>query len=228
MTRHTVARREAGPLLRIASILLLVSIALAAPAASVAPGVWLTDNVAWQPGGHESDFALKMAATDTFAVIQLTVAEGLDVADVEALSVDSFYIEGTCGGGSPRAQLRIDVDDDGASSVADRNVFVYAGPAPSYAGCAPGAWYEDDLLDGAPRWDASQIGGSFYGTHAQAAALAGEHDVLSVTFVWDSYWMTPHYDLRIDNVRVNGYVLDEPGVGEACSLVHGATGSACP
>lgn len=209
-------------------LLVLAGATLASTVQSAPAGSWYYKNAAWAPGGKDSDFSLQMAAPNTYAYAALVLPAHFRVEDVTAFSMDSYYIEGTCGGGSPRAQLRVDVNDNKVLDAADKNIFVYGGAAPSFNGCTQGVWYSDNLLDGAKRWDTTQIGGTFYDTQVGAIAKASGHDVLAAVFVWDSAWMTPLYSLRMDNLRVNGFLLGEPAVGDACSLVYGQTGASCP
>lgn len=68
------------------------------------------------------------------------------------LEFKSYFQNRSCGGGSPRIQLLIDVNGDG---MADGNAFGYT--APPFAGCVPNRWQYDDLTDELPRWDASQL-----------------------------------------------------------------------
>lgn len=60
----------------------------------------------------------------------------------------------TCGAGAPRITLAVDLDGDG---IADGNAFGYFGPPPNFTGCAQGKWTYEDLTDGLPRWDLSQL-----------------------------------------------------------------------
>jgi hypothetical protein len=68
------------------------------------------------------------------------------------LEFKSYFQDRTCGGGSPRIQLSIDLNGDG---IADGNAFAYT--APPFSGCAPNRWQYDDVTDELPRWDASQL-----------------------------------------------------------------------
>jgi hypothetical protein len=71
------------------------------------------------------------------------------------LEFKSYFQNRSCGGGSPRIQLAIDLNGDGLS---DGNAFGYT--APPFAGCAPNRWQYDDLTDELPRWDLSQFAAS--------------------------------------------------------------------
>jgi len=68
------------------------------------------------------------------------------------LEFKSYFQNRSCGGGSPRIQLAIDLNGDG---VSDGNAFGYT--APPFAGCPPNRWQYDDLTDELPRWDISQL-----------------------------------------------------------------------
>jgi hypothetical protein len=80
-------------------------------------------------------------------------ALGVRIAQLDnMLEFKSYFQDRSCGGGSPRIQLAIDLDGDG---VADGNAFGYT--APPFAGCPPNRWQFDDLTDELPRWDVSQL-----------------------------------------------------------------------
>jgi hypothetical protein len=69
-----------------------------------------------------------------------------------------FVAPKTCIGGSPRIQMAIDLDGDGASNGNAQGNF---GPGPFGSGCPPaGVWQSEDLTDLAPRWDVTQLLGA--------------------------------------------------------------------
>jgi hypothetical protein len=68
------------------------------------------------------------------------------------LEFKSYFQNRSCGGGSPRIQLAVDLDGNG---TADANAFGHV--APPFAGCAPNRWQNDDVTDELPRWDLSQL-----------------------------------------------------------------------
>ena len=153
---------------------------------------------------------------------------GTKISDLSQLSFDSFYESGvSCGGGSFRYQLAISKNGDGNF---DGNVFVYAGSYPSFSGCPSGVWSHNDLLAGTLNFDSTQLGGPFYGTQSDADNVAGSsHEVLSVGLVWDSWWLAPGKSVVWgDNLRVNNFLLDEPGIGHVCSLLTGLGGATDP
>ena len=69
------------------------------------------------------------------------------------LEFKSFYANRSCGGGSPRIQLAIDVNGDG---VADGNVFGHV-ESPVFSNCASVRWANDDVTDEDARWDVTQL-----------------------------------------------------------------------
>lgn len=139
---------------------------------------------------------------------------GVKVNDLRnQLSVKAYFTAGTsCGGGSPRIQLRIDDDGDG---VADGNAFGYFGPWPNFVGCPTGIWLFEDLTDGELEWDLTQFGGAFYNTWAQVEAFFAafpNHEVLSGALVDDTFPGSPrgqgvvHYDLvTVGNNTIDGH-----------------------
>jgi hypothetical protein len=68
------------------------------------------------------------------------------------LEFKSYFQNRSCGGGSPRITLHIDLDGDG-----NEDGVVWGHTAPPFAGCLPNRWQYDDLTDELPRWDTSPI-----------------------------------------------------------------------
>jgi hypothetical protein len=104
----------------------------------------------------------------------------------------------SCGGGSPRFQLAIDLDGDG---VSNGNAFGYYG-APSTVGCPPNIWKYEDFTDLILRWDLSQLAGTgeifppppFQVSWDVAEILIGafpNHVVCSGALVDDIYFASP-------------------------------------
>jgi len=183
-----------------------------------------------------------------FASVEMPT--GVKIEDITNLNFDSLYefqsIQfgyppgGNCGGGSPRFQLGLDYNGDG---VMDANVFVYVGPPPNFGGdqdvlngpppddCTYGLWRHEDVLDGLDRFDYGQVVPfASYTDQATAAAAVQaaqpNYHVMHVDLVWDSYFFFPgKTTFWADNIRVNNFLLDEPGVGHACSLLVGLTGT---
>ncbi|MDP4000827.1 MAG: hypothetical protein Q8P83_01155 [bacterium] len=137
-------------------------------------GVVLVSNVSNNPGVTDDDYS----------GVDFDVHMLFD--DLVYLATDYNVTDDDCGGGSPRFQLNVDTTGDGNSNG---NVFVYIGPSPSYVDCAPDWQSTGNLvINPSPIFDTSQLGGSFYNTHAQALALLTGHNIVGVQLVSDSGW----------------------------------------
>jgi hypothetical protein len=142
----------------------------------------------------------------TFSGIDYTPRSGLTFAQIQHLSATFNVNAGDCGGGSPRFEIAMDMNNDG---VFDGNIFVYFGPSPSFTLCRLG-WQRTGNLIGnadAGRWDATSLGGPL-GTYAQVLAFIGSARVLAVQVVVDGGWTTQRGQaVDVDNFRVNNDAL---------------------
>ncbi len=90
---------------------------------------------------------------------------GVQIAALDnMLEFKSYFQNRSCGGGSPRIQLAVDLNGDG---MPDANAFGYT--APPFAGCPPNRWQYDDLTDELPRWDVTQLAAAGLGFPAPGA-----------------------------------------------------------
>jgi hypothetical protein len=169
----------------------------------------------------------------------------------ERQNFDGFPPGGNCGFGSPRYTLLIDVNGDG-TDIRTVHVYAgpfpnYGGdqlPPPDGSNgprCDYNTWAHNDLINvpaNELRWDTLQFDGVFYNSQSGADAAAGpNHQVLNVALVWDGIGAVdpatgnfiPDFGFPgktvfwSDNLRVNDFLLDEPGLGHACSLLVGLT-----
>jgi hypothetical protein len=165
--------------------------------------MWVTDPV------NPRNKVIRMDVTvATFGTVRRTLDWGTQVEDLtNQLSFNfRFAAGGSCGGGSPRIQLAIDVDGDGTS---DGNAFGYTGPFPNFTGCPADTWLFEDLTSNVQRWDLSQFNddlagigqpasnttcGSFVCTWGQVLTVFGNfpnHRALTATLVDDTYGGSP-------------------------------------
>lgn len=152
------------------------------------------------------------ASAPGFGGIAFQPRTPLTFAQVTTLSADFNVTDDDCGGGSPRFQLNMDTDGDGDS---DGNIFVSFGPAPNFTGCT-GDWESTGNLIGNNdhgRYDASQVGGSGFGTYQDALTVAGEMRVLGIQLVVDASWFFADGEqtVLVDNVQVNAHRLTGHG-----------------
>ncbi len=108
------------------------------------------------------------------------------------LQLKYFFPARTCAGGSPRIQLAIDTDGDGASNG---NAFGYVGHGGFGTGCLTGVWDFVDLTDSVPaRWDLTQFGLGYHSWQTAVAAMNAmfpNHRVLRGSLVDDSGGFAP-------------------------------------
>ena len=137
---------------------------------------------------------------------------GNTVSSLTALGTDYNVTDDDCAGGSPRFQIRVDMNGDGLNTSADKNIFIYIGPSPSFSGCTQNTWVgTGNLLSSPdPRFDTSQIGGTFYDTWANALSLVGTKNILKISLVIDSSWAfgDGEQTVLVDNIVVNGTTYD--------------------
>lgn len=124
------------------------------------------------------------------------------MADIKTLSTDYNIGGSDCGGGAPRFEIDL---------ATGKNIFVYFGPLPNFTNCFYGWQNTGNVVNATDkRWDTSQIGGTFYDTHANAVTLAGSAHIKSISVVVDAGWFTgpKGQDLTIDNFTVNKDVME--------------------
>jgi hypothetical protein len=141
--------------------------------------------------------------------VNVTPSSPISWASLTTLSTDYNVTNDNCGGGSPRFEIGVDTNNDGAS---DGNVRVAIGPSPSYTGCATG-WQSTGNVIGstdAGRYDYSMFGGSPFTTYSGAPASVTTGQVVSVTVVDDGSWNAPatggdsEQTTLVDNINLNG------------------------
>jgi hypothetical protein len=98
-----------------------------------------------------------------------------------------YFPTRSCGGGSPRIQIAIDTDGNGASNG---NAFGYVGHTGFGGGCVTGVWDFVDMTDAVPfRWDLTQFGLGYHSWQTAVTAMTTvfpNHKVLSGALVDDS------------------------------------------
>lgn len=137
--------------------------------------------VVFQSIGSNSD------TSDDYSYLSFVPTQPMLFADLNSLSADYAFTTGNCVGGSLRWQIALDRTGDG---VSDGNAFVYFGDVPNFTDCKGAASNTGENLIGSSdaRFDLTQLGGPFYGTYADALAVAGGATVLRASLVVDSGW----------------------------------------
>jgi hypothetical protein len=133
--------------------------------------------------------------------------------DLQQLSTDWLFVQGSCGGGSPRFSLNVTT-----SSGQSANVFVYIGTLPFGTGCPLDVETNSGNLaqPGGPgdvpgTWDSAQIvSGTQVSTYSAtlALAIAGGWTITGIQLVLDAGWAFPPNGqaVIVDSVTVNDHV----------------------
>jgi hypothetical protein len=156
---------------------------LAASTAHAQSGYTLFGDAEHVSPGNNSPRAVEVDGTVVGSGIVFEVPAGMTFGELDALSTDYKFVQGSCTQGSPRFQVRVQDPDTGLV----RNIFVYIGPPPNYTGCPPALYLNTgDLLEGVNPIDTSQLpGGTFYDPYAAALAKYADFIVLRVSLVVD-------------------------------------------
>lgn len=163
--------------------------------------------------GNASPRAVEADGTTVGSGIVYDIPAGTTFAELDALSTDYKFVQGTCMAGSPRFQVR--VTDPGTGDTG--NIFVYIGPPPSYTLCAAGVYVNTgDLLEGVNPIDTSQLdGGAFYDPYTAALLKYGDYVVTRVSLVVDpGYGQVVHFDNTVVDDTL--YTYDGPQNGDEC------------
>lgn len=160
-----------------------------------------------------------------YSAVTYVPPAAMTFADITHLAADYNMTLGCFHGGAPRFSIGLDCDSNG---TVDGNVFVYWGTAPNFTDCPTnGQWFNtgDLITDGQARFDSSQLGGPFYGTHATTVASFGACDVKYVVVALDASWQADQVML-LDNVQIGDDVFSfgSPAATDNCDSAVEITG----
>lgn len=188
---------------------------MVAGVATAANGYSLFGTAEYVSPGNGSARAVELESNNPgeFGGIDYTVPSGTTFADLQTLSSDYMFTEGTCGLGSPRFQVNV-ADPNSADTG---NIFVYFGTPPNYNDCPTGVWTNTGNLLGVLPIDTTQLdAGAFYDPYATALAKYGDYVVTGIQLVADSGTQV----VQIDNTNVDGtlygYEANVPTNKEQC------------
>jgi len=142
------------------------------------------------------------STTNDYAYASFSPDE-LTFSEIDTLEVDYHFTLGNCHGGS----LRWEIGTDGG------NVFVYYGDGPNFTDCNTNNQSGVNMVGLSDlRWDTSQVGGTFYDTHANAVALIGNEEVKYAELVIDGGWGGDQR-ATVSDITVNDSVYQWNGGG---------------
>ena len=129
-----------------------------------------------------------------FGGVDYGIPAGLTVSQLNNLSTDYKFTQGTCSNGSPRFQI----------NVLGKNVFAYLGQFPNFTDPCAGATYSNstNLISPTSLVDATQLGNT-YEPWAAFQVQHGSDIVTGVQLVVDGY-TTPYITAQFDNTQING------------------------
>jgi hypothetical protein len=177
-----------------------LALALAAPALAADPTTSGSATITNGVGTIVSNTAVPNTPADDGGAITFPIASNLTLAQITQLAADYNVTDDDCGGGSPRFAINFG---------ANKNVFVYLGPSPTFTGCTQNTFVSTGNLVGttdACRVDTSQIApGTQCSTWAAAVALLGSQTIQSISFVVDGGWSQADKEqtVQVKNVKIN-------------------------
>lgn len=125
--------------------------------------------------------------------IEFKIADDLTFGNIKNLQATYLFLHGSCGGGSPRFQIK----------MGGKNAFVYLGSPPNYTECPRNEWIDSNNLATVSAFiDTSQLGGTFYDTFESAWNKYGDKKVESITLVTDGGWKFTQ-NVAVKSVTIN-------------------------
>ena len=177
-----------------------LALATAAPALAADPTTSGSATITNGVATLVSNTAVPNTPNDDYGALGFPIASGMTLAQITQLSADYNVTDDDCGGGSPRFAINFG---------ANKNVFVYLGPSPTFTGCTQNTFVSTGNLVGtadACRVDTSQISpGTQCSTWAAAVALLGSQTIQSISFVVDGGWSQADKEqtVQVKNVKIN-------------------------
>jgi Right handed beta helix region len=181
-------------------LMMLLLVALAIPATAFA-GISSSGGSTSIAGGQATLISTGAVwpAVGSFSTVNFDDLNGKPLANLTELSADVVSAT-NWGGGSPRFQVEV------SNSSTTQNIMVYLGDGPNFTAGSTGQ--TGNLLGADARVDSSQVGGSWYGTWADAkaaGAAAGYTTISGISLVVDGGWSGPQ-TFVFDSVSINGTV----------------------
>ena len=161
-----------------------------------------------QPGNNSAT-AVQVTTTGspfTWGAVELPISPNLRLRQLNTLSTDYKFVEGSCWGGSPRFEAWV------TNGTGTHKIFFYIGPAPSFTGCPFGTYTNTgNLATAGSLVDDSQLpGGSVYDSYANAQANYGSYPVTAVYLDADGGW-DGDQTVDFDNTQVNAQLFTYEG-----------------
>ena len=158
------------------------------------------------------------ATTNDYSFLSFTPSASFTFSQIANLIASYTFTEGNCHGGSLRWSVR---------TSPTQSVFIYYGDYPNFTECTtfPNTQTGTNMISLTDaRYDTSQVGGTFYDTHAGAVALVGNVPIVRASLVLDSGWQNVPFGDQVINpvqnvqVNTNTFVPASGGSTPTCTL----------
>jgi len=180
--------------------------------AAVSSSYSLFGNAAIVTGGNPGNAAQISNGAPGYGGVDYSGTGVTTVADLNNLSSDYKFTQGSCELGSPRFGATV---TNGSNSG---TIFFYIGPTPNYTNCPQNVWTNTGNLAAATNLvDTSQLpGGTFYDTYAAAQARYANYTVTDLFVVDDDY--ANLQTVLLDNTQVDSttFNYDQPANADNC------------
>jgi hypothetical protein len=197
-----------------ASTVALMAVSGGTALAAISNNYSLFGDSAIVSGGNPGNAAqIGNGSGTSFGGVDYNDTGAVTLSQLNQLSTDYKFTQGTCGVGSPRYGATV------TNGTNTGTIFFYIGPPPSYTGCPPNVWTNTGNLAAPTNLvDTSQLpGGAFYDPYAAAQVKYGSYTITDLFVVADNSFPAPQ-TLLIDNTQVNNftYTFDQPQNKDAC------------
>lgn len=119
-------------------------------------------------------------AANDYSFLSFTPSAPVTFNEITELSSVYAFTTGNCHGGALRWSVRVSPT---------QSVFIYYGDTPNFTDCTTNSQSGTNLIAlGDLRYDLSQLGGPWYGSHADAVNLVGNMAVIRASLVLDGGW----------------------------------------
>jgi hypothetical protein len=159
--------------------------------------------------------------TDPYGYIRYKPDTPFALNNLTNLSTDFNMVQGPFTGGSPRFDIGLDFNNDGAFDwTNDRLIYAYWGTQPWGGGTPPTGWTNTGNFMGTSLWgDITFFDGNTQYTLAGLNTAFGNLNVMRVYVSLDSGWAGNSQILDIDNFTVNNDVYSAASVPEPASML---------
>ena len=113
---------------------------------------------AQDPQNATNDTVMTTMTPTSFALAFRNLPPGIKISALDTqLGFKYYFVNRSCGGGSPRLTLLVDADGDGDFDQSSGDFAAHGHPNP-FVGCPMNEWVYENLTDNGPRWEVTPGG----------------------------------------------------------------------